>query len=447
MVNLFDDFTIDSACCVSTREGAVCCEGRGPVTGMLSQLGAQRLQLAAQGLLQPSQRRARPADVVRMIERMRLLQIDTIQVVARSPLLVLHSRLGDFPAAWLVQLLAEGRIAECWAHEACFVPASDIGWHRHALAQRQHHWAHRHAVRLRCEDAPQMAALLRKVEAIGPVRAADFARQPGTPTPRSGWWEWKPEKRWLEAWFALGELMVRRRDGFQRVYDLTPRVLNRLDPPLDPAVAKASAEQLRQHFILDSVKALGIAPAAWIADYHRLKPAVTERELAPLLDDGRLLSVAVAGWKSPAYVHHEQADLLEKARQGRLRATHTTVLSPFDPLVWDRARVRAMFNFDYTLECYTPAAKRRYGYFVLPLLHRGRLIGRLDAKAHRREGLFEIRQLFLEAGVVVTESLIAAIAASLGRTAAWHQTPQVRLRSAQPASLLKPLRSLWRQSE
>lgn len=411
---------------------------------MLSLLAAQRLQLAAQGLLKPLSRRARREDIVQMIARMGMLQIDTIHVVARSPWLVLHSRLGDFPMEWLDQALDNGRIAECWAHEACFVSASDIGWHRHARKQRQHHWAHRNAARLRREQAPGMEALLRQVEAIGPVRAADFARPTGTAAARSGWWEWKPEKRWLEAWFALGELMVRRRERFQRVYDLAPRVLDLLDPPFDPAVGDVPVNQLRQHFILDSVKALGIAPATWIADYHRLKPAVSEQELIPLLDSGQLLSVAVAGWRRPAYVHHEQAVLLEEAVRGRLRATHTTVLSPFDPLVWDRARVSAMFDFDYTLECYTPAAKRRYGYFVLPLLHRGRLIGRLDAKAHRREGIFEIRQLFLEPGVVISEPLIAAIAESLKRTAAWHQTPQVRLQSAQPTSLLKPLRSAWR---
>jgi len=143
-------------------------------------------------------------------------------------------------------------------------------------------------------------------------------------------------------------------------------------------------------------------------------------------------------------VHRDHADLLDKALRGRLRATHTTLLSPFDPLVWDRARVRAMFDFDYTIECYTPAARRRFGYFVLPILHRGRLVGRLDAKAHRSDGVFEIKAMFLESGVEPEPSLVEALAMAIAGTARWHETPQIRLGCSQPAGLAKALRAVWR---
>ena len=240
--------------------------------------------------------------------------------------------------------------------------------------------------------------------------------------------------------------MVLRRERFQRVYDLTANVLERLDPPFDAATCALPAAALRRRFILDSVRALGVTQAGWIADYFRLKPAVSEFELAPLLADGELLAVPVEGWTTPGYVHRDHADVLARAVRGRLRASHTALLSPFDPVVWDRARALAMFDFDYTLECYTPAARRRYGYFVLPILHRGRLIGRLDAKAHRAAGVFEIKTLFLQPGIAPTPALVQELAATIAASARWHATPQIRLLRTQPASLAAALRAAWRDA-
>jgi uncharacterized protein len=400
------------------------------------------MHLAAQGLLQSQRRRARRDDILVTIQRMRLLQIDSIHVVARSPYLVLHSRLGDYPQSWLEEALEAGRIAECWAHEACFVTAADIGLHRAWRAQYEgNHWADKHAARARNANLKEMRALLERVRASGPVRAADFER---TDRGVSGWWEWKPEKRWLEAWFASGELMVTRRERFQRVYDLAERVLAKLDPPFDALAVTPSQAELRKRFILDSVRALGITQARWIADYFRLKPAVDERELASLLVDGQLLSAQVAGWDSPAYVHPDHALLLDSARKGRLRATHTALLSPFDPLIWDRARLRGMFDFDYSIECYLPAAKRQYGYYVLPILHRGRLIGRLDAKAHRAEGVFEVKALFLEDDVKPSPRMLDEVAQAIAATATWHGTPKVRLGRCRPTAIASTLRAYWR---
>jgi uncharacterized protein YcaQ len=129
--------------------------------------------------------------------------------------------------------------------------------------------------------------------------------------------------------------------------------------------------------------------------------------------------------RDPAYVHPQNRGLLEDAVAGGLGATYTALLSPFDPLVWDRARARALFNFDYTIECYTPAAKRKYGYFTLPILHRGRLVGRLDPKAHRKDGLFEVKALHFEPGVDVTDDLRAALMSALEGLAAWHGLERV----------------------
>jgi len=400
------------------------------------------MHLAAQGLLHAPKRRARRDDVLAAIQRMRLLQIDSIHVVARSPYLVLHARLGDYPPAWLEEMLDAGRIAECWAHEACFVTASDIGFHRAWRAQAESlHWADRSASRARDTHLREMHDLLERIRHSGPVRASDFGR---TERGVSGWWDWKPEKRWLEAWFASGELMVTRRERFQRVYDLAERVLAKLDPPWEQAAPAHTRDALRERFILDSVRALGIAQARWIADYFRLKPSVDASELQPLLATGKLLSVKVTGWEQPAYVHADHAPWLEQARQGKLRATHTALLSPFDPVVWDRARARELFDFDYTIECYVPAAKRRYGYYVLPILHRGRLVGRLDAKAHRAQDVFEVKALFLEEGTTPSARMLQELAQAISATAQWHGTPKLRLGRCRPASVATALRALWR---
>ena len=147
-----------------------------------------------------------------------------------------------------------------------------------------------------------------------------------------------------------------------------------------------------------------------------------------------------AAGTTPAYVHRDQLPLLERAERSALRATHTSLLSPFDPVVWDRERARMMFDFDYTLECYTPAPKRRYGYFVLPLLRRGRLVGRLDAKAHRADGMFEVKAIYLEEGVVVDESLADDVAGALRQAADWHGTPRVVVRRSEPKSFATALR-------
>jgi len=190
-------------------------------------------------------------------------------------------------------------------------------------------------------------------------------------------------------------------------------------------------EETRRQFVLRAVKAMGVARAGWIPDYHRTRRPHPDPEA--LADRGELLRVRVEGWDEPAYLHPDHLALAQAAASGGLTPTLTTLLSPFDPVVWDRRRALELFGFDYRLECYTPAPKRRYGYFTLPILRRGALVGRVDAKAHRREGVFELKALELEPGVRLSERLAADIAAALTRCAYWHACPQVKLAQAVPA--------------
>lgn len=397
----------------------------------LSHAAAQALMVAAQGLHRRPPGPAAKDDLLDTIRRMGVLQIDTIHVVARSPYLVLWSRLGAYPQPWLTELLEERRLFEYWAHEACFVPIEDFALFRHRMLQAgELGW--KYAREWAAQNQAAIAQLLAHVREHGPVRSADFERTDGS----SGqWWGWKSEKRALEALFTTGDLMIARRHNFQRIYDLRERVLPEWDDAELPPV-----EEVRRALTLKAARALGVTTAGWLADYFRTPKRETTPQAAELARAGLLHEVTVAGWNQPAYIHPDQLALAEQAADGALVPELTTLLSPFDPLVWDRARALAMFGFDYRIECYTPAPKRRYGYFTLPILWRGQVIGRLDPKAHRTEHRFEVKALHLEPGVPVTEQLVADLAGALRDCADWHATPEVDVRWSDPPELASLVR-------
>jgi uncharacterized protein YcaQ len=401
---------------------------------------ARLLHLAAQGLLARPRRRVRKPDVLDAITRMRMLQIDTINIVARSAYFVLFSRLGAYKPQWLDEALAAGAIFECWAHEACFAPSSDYALHRRHMIERQGHWAMKHAQRMRREQTAAMDRLLAHIRETGAVKTSDFESKEGAST--GGWWGWKDEKRWLEALFALGELMIARRDKFQRVYDLTERVVAKMGAS---GVDALSHDAMQREFVLGAVRALGVSQARWINDYFRSGTRLKDAALDAYVERGELLRVHVDEWKNVGYVHPDHREELLAAGRGRLRASHTTLLSPFDPVIWDRERVATMFGFDYRIEVYVPEPKRIWGYYVLPILHRGRLVGRVDAKAHRADGRFEVKALYLEEGVVADEPLIEALATAIRQCADWHATPDVAITRSAPRSLKKPLEQALRR--
>ena len=397
----------------------------------LTPSAARALMLAAQGLHRPPAVAATKSSLLDAIRRMGALQIDTIHVVARSPYLVLWSRLGSYEARWLEELLGDGALFEYWSHEACFLPIEDYPLYRHRMLDPSslgwkypREWAAAHQ-----EEVQHVHAFVRQ---RGPLRSVDFA---GDGRGQGGWWGWKPEKRALEMLFTTGELMVARRQNFQRVYDLRERVL----PTWDDAQLPPRREGQRA-LALKVVRALGVTTAAWVADYFRTRKQDTVPLVAELAREGKLLIAQVTGWDAPAYIHPDNREVAEQAAGNTLRPRLTTLLSPFDPVVWDRARAREVFNFDYTLECYTPAARRRYGYFTLPVLHRGALIGRLDAKAHRKDGYLEIKALHLEPEIRVTDRLVTDVAATSRAFAAWHGTPEVVMRHSDPPHVAPLLR-------
>lgn len=401
----------------------------------LSITAARNIHLAAQGLLNPPKQRADKDAVLKTIQNMGVLQIDTISVVARSPYLVLWSRLGDYQSEWLEQHLEEGKLFEYWSHEACFLPIESFGRYRHQMLNPESMGWKFNQTWLK-ENASHVQQILKHIKEFGACRSADFERTDGK---SGGWWEWKPEKRSLEVLFTTGKVMVARRQKFHRVYDLTERV----HPTWNDKRHLGNLIDDQRMQVLDAVKALGICKASWIADYFRMKKLAPTLQAESLYQQGLLQKIEVEGWSEVAYYHPSHQALIDQALASQLRATHTSLLSPFDPIVWDRKRALELFDFDYRLECYTPEAKRQYGYFTLPILRRGKLIGRVDAKAHRKEGLLEIKALHLENQVSFSAALAKDLAKALRGFADWHKTPQVRIRRCDNPDLKTALQQFF----
>ena len=400
----------------------------GPI--VFSVEAARELLLAAQGLGAVS-KRATKEDVRGIIRRMGVLQIDSISVIARSPYLVLWSRLGSYEPNWLDELLAEGALFEYWSHAACFIPIEDYGLYRRFMiegGEKTRSWMQAHH--------EEIEHVMEHISKKGPVRAAEFARTDGK---AGGWWEWKPEKRALEHLFAAGELMISRRENFHRVYDLRERVLANALPGWEDALAP-NEQEVRRALALKTVRALGVTVDRWVPDYFRTPKKGVARLLEELADEGELIRAGIEGLDEPAYVHPDNAGTAEKILSGRLRSTVTTLLSPFDPVVWDRTRALELFDLEYKIEVYTPAARRRYGYYSLPVLHDGALVGRLDAKAHRKQGTFEVKAIHLEPDTPINDDLVSGLAGALRDCAGWHGTPEVLVRRSDPPELAELLR-------
>jgi len=385
------------------------------------------LMIAAQGLHDRPQPRATKKAVRSIIRQMHVLQIDTINVIARSPYLVLWSRLGDYNPRWLEELLEAGALFEYWSHAACFLPIEEYPLYRHVheswIGGRAHQWLDEHAAVAK--------RVLEHVRAHGEARSSDFERTDGQ---KGSWWNWKDEKVALEYLFLAGDLMVRKRHNFQRIYDLRERVLPDLETL--PSISLAEAHE---QFVLHTIQALGVTKAEWISDYFRLSKTDTRAALKRLEKQDRLMPVEVEGWNVPGYIDPDNIKQVEAAARGKIPRSKTTFLSPFDPLVWDRARALDLFGFDYKIEVYTPAPKRKYGYFTLPILYNNALVGRIDPNAHRKEGIFEVKALHFEPGVVMDDALVAELKSALQACAAWHKTPQVVVRYAAEPGLAEQL--------
>jgi uncharacterized protein YcaQ len=390
------------------------------VTGQLSLAQARRIALAAQGFTDP-----RPTGRVdrrhlrRVLDRMGLIQIDSVNVLARSQELPLFARLGPHPRSLIGDATAAGELFEYWVHEACHVPVEHHHLYRWRM-QSDHRWGD---VRRLAERRPGFVdEVYRRVDAVGPIAASELEQRVG---PKGSWWDWDDGKVALEHLFWSGRIAaVRRPTDFARLYDIAERVI-----PADVLARPTPSEhEARKELLVLAARHHGVGTADDLADYHRQKPHVCRPLLLELVEEGRLLHAQVEGWGKPTYLHPDAA--VPK------RVAARALLSPFDPLVWHRDRVERLFGFRYRIEIYVPQPKRRYGYYVLPFLLGDRLVARTDLKADRQRRVLMVQGAFAEPGAPVDE-VADALAAELHLMAGWLGLERVEVGSR--GDLVSPL--------
>ncbi|CRM67041.1 hypothetical protein [Pseudomonas sp. 24 E 13] len=384
---------------------------------------ARRMALAAQGFSgrqPPAQIKA--AHLNRLIERLGVLQIDSVNAVVRSHYLPLFSRLGNYSPLILEQAAwSQGRrrsLFEYWGHEASLLPMAMYPLMRWRMERaRQGQGIYAQMARFGRERQDTVQRVLQAVEQQGALGAGSLS----TREERAGpWWDWSDEKHALEWLFAAGLVTVAGRRGFERLYDLPERVI----PGEILQTVVSEAEALRG-LLVHSAGALGVATEKDLRDYFRLDPVDSRQRLAELVEEGQLLSCRVQGWKQSAYC-------LPAPKVPR-NVPASALLSPFDSLIWERARTERLFDFRYRLEIYTPQHKRVYGYYVLPFLHNERIAARVDVRAERANGCLAVHAVH-EEEQGLDEPGMLALALNLRQMADWLGLQQVKLNCQRPSA-------------
>jgi uncharacterized protein YcaQ len=373
----------------------------------LSRAEARRIALAAQGFADKAPTgRVDRRHLRRVMARMGVVQIDSVNVLVRSQELPRFARLGPHRRTLIDDATRDGELFEYWVHVASHAP---VGLHplmRWRMADR-HQW--KSLERFRARRPGFIEEVLARVRSEGPIVAGELAQRDG---PKGPWWDWDDGKLALELLFHAGEVAcVRRPNDFARVYDVAERVI----PAAILAAPTPPETEARKELLVLAAAHHGVATLEDLADYHRQKNATCRPLVRELVEDGRLLEVTVEGWDKPGFLHPAAA------RPRRLDAR--ALLSPFDPVVWTRDRAERLFDFEYRIEIYVPKPKRRYGYYVLPFLLGDTLVGRVDLKADRAGRRLQLLGAFAEAGVderAIAEALAVRPAGdALTRTLRW----------------------------
>ena len=381
----------------------------------------RRIALSNQGLLQSNPFGKGLKGVSNAIEHIGYVQIDTISVVERAHNHVLFSRVPNYKPDMLNQLLIKGDIFEYWSHAAAFLPIEDFRFslpYKHAIKSGQVHW-------YKNPDKKLMKEVLARIKSEGSLRSRDLDSKN---TKASGWWDWKPAKKALEQLYMQGDLMVASREGFQKVYDLTERVIG---SDIDTKIP--SAEEFANHLVEQQLKCHGLVS---LKGFTYLRKNSELRKAIKCLVNEKL----ALGELEQVKLDSGDAYLVEKgALEQRLpRLTNRVlILSPFDNCTIQRERLRSIFKFDYQIECYLPEAKRKFGYFSLPLLYGDQFIGRMDCKAHRKDRLFEIKSLHLESKNLDDDRFISSFSKAVREFSQFQNCDSIVLRKVYPEELIK----------
>ena len=367
----------------------------------------------------------------RLVEQLGYIQIDTISVVERAHHHTAWARLPAARAGWLERLLEARRVFEYWGHAASYLPSSDYRFYLPAM-RRYRENPHAWAAEQQRRHKKTIAAVRERIRQDGPLTAQDFETPDGS---RGPWWDWKPAKAALEVLFWQGELMIAGRRGFQRVYDLTERVL-----PPGTDTTMPSRDEWARFLVTRALNAYGVAREYDIRFHIKADQHLVNEGIRAMLADGTVVEVAVEGEGRMKY--YALADRLDGLASLRAVNPRLHILSPFDNLVIQRDRMRRLFGFDYTIECYTPPEKRRYGYFSLPLVWGERFAGRLDAKAERAAGVLNVRGMWLEDSFVPDVAFVHAVGDRLKQFAGFNGCNAIRITCRKPASLISNLKQL-----
>jgi uncharacterized protein YcaQ len=389
----------------------------------------------------------------RFVEDVGGLQLDSINVIDRAHYLTVWSRFGPYDRGWLDRVVYRRRVLfEYWAHAACLVPATMLPWWRRAMLDyRGRHTGWSDWLR---RNARVLSRVKAAVAANGPMAGADFEgrRPPGA----GGWWSWRPVQHALHHLWMTGTLTIHSRQHFHKRYDLVDRAM-----PSMAGCAPVSAEEFQRWHVERSLHAMGAVTEQDLAGYltfPRWPRGVRARTLAAMRARGEVREVVVEGQPGRWVALARDLPALARAARAPWPARGTTLLSPFDSLLWYRDRVARLFGFAYRIEVYTPGEQRRHGYYTLPILHHGRLIGRVDAKTHRAERRLEVRHVHFEPWFAIAgtpppgpealdpDAAFAGVAGALGSLAVFVGADEVVLRRVTPHRLRDPLRRALAQT-
>ena len=367
-------------------------------------------------------------DLYQIVKGIKALQIDTLQMVKRSHYVVMWSRTGNYNDAYLDNLCYsdDRHLFEYWYHAACIIPVSEYPYrlpimeqYRRGIRGAGNKWARQK------QNQEVIDAVLDEVGKSRKVKSSDFEN---TSNRKGTWWNWKPAKRALEHLYNSGDLAVSNRVNFNKVYSRTRDVIP--DKVIDKRPI-TNYEETCLHDLHEALKATGVATPKQLANYTHMKQTHAKPLLEILMRSEQVITLTgedFHGSKTDLLVHQDNLSILDRAADGDLSADNTTLLSPFDNLFWAKGRDTALFGYEQILECYKPEPLRRWGYFCLPILHQGKLIGRIDPKLDRKTNTLELRKTHIEDRYKPDESTIFALRESILDFMEFHNAENINIR-------------------